>query len=176
MHCCIETILSLQLSVFTRLQASVRLFIQLGTMDRTEIPVVNIAALTGTSSGGESYTSQQKQCTAEEIGRACDEVGFFYVMGHGVDPNLLKTLFQQGRDFFAKPVEYKDGISMHNSNVFRGYFRLGDELTNKKPDWKVSSFVITPLDQQLLPFLHFGIEWCRKGYISSGSFLNNILM
>lgn len=111
-----------------------------------DIPVIDISAFTSSSDAegtgslhsDHETTTAQKQEVAKSIGRACEEVGFFYVKGHGINETLLNSLFEEGREFFARPVDYKETISMQNSNVFRGYFKLGDELTNKKPDWKVS--------------------------------------
>ncbi|MBV9935839.1 MAG: 2-oxoglutarate and iron-dependent oxygenase domain-containing protein, partial [Actinobacteria bacterium] len=45
------------------------------------------------------------ETVAAEIDAACREVGFFYVVGHGVDPALLTKLDGLAREFFALPAE-----------------------------------------------------------------------
>ena len=41
---------------------------------------------------------------AAEVGAACRDVGFFYVVNHGVAPELIAKAFAQSHDFFALPV------------------------------------------------------------------------
>ncbi|WP_285186892.1 2-oxoglutarate and iron-dependent oxygenase domain-containing protein [Rhodococcus sp. MEB041] len=62
--------------------------------------------------------------------------GFFHLTGHGVDPELVSTVLSLARTFFALPADAKDEISQLNSPQFRGYSRLGGELTNGAVDWR----------------------------------------
>ncbi|WP_018180139.1 isopenicillin N synthase family dioxygenase [Jongsikchunia kroppenstedtii] len=64
------------------------------------------------------------------------EVGFFYLVGHGIEPNLIARLLQVTREFFALPDAAKDAVRMIRSPHFRGYNRLGGELTNGQTDWR----------------------------------------
>ncbi|HEY9315649.1 isopenicillin N synthase family dioxygenase [Williamsia sp.] len=64
------------------------------------------------------------------------EVGFFYLVGHGVDPQLINRVQATAHAFFALPDEDKLSISMINSPHFRGYNRLGGEFTNGEIDWR----------------------------------------
>ncbi len=71
------------------------------------------------------------------IDRACREVGFFCVIGHGVDPALVPTLDRAARDFFARPDADKAHIAMRlGGPAWRGWFPLGGELTSGVPDHK----------------------------------------
>ena len=77
---------------------------------------------------------------ATEIGCACRETGFFYIVGHGVDEALQARLETLSREFFLKPVEEKWRIRMALAGrAWRGYFRVGDELTSGRPDQKEGS-------------------------------------
>src|SRR5262245_11028063 len=49
---------------------------------------------------------------AEELGAACRESGFFYVVGHGVDQALQGRLRELSREFFAQDVEAKLKVRM----------------------------------------------------------------
>lgn len=60
------------------------------------------------------------------------EVGFFYLTGHGVSPRLVDEVLSAARRLFALPAEDKDAIAMVRSPHFRGFTRLGGELT----DWR----------------------------------------
>jgi isopenicillin N synthase-like dioxygenase len=74
---------------------------------------------------------------ATEIDRACREVGFFYVVGHGIDPDLQATLDLMARDFFALPDDEKAAIGMAlGGRAWRGWFPVGGELTSGVPDAK----------------------------------------
>ncbi len=71
------------------------------------------------------------------IDAACREVGFFAVVGHGVDLGLLAELDAAARAFFARPEEEKDAFAMVRAGkAWRGWFPLGGELTAGVPDGK----------------------------------------
>ena len=57
------------------------------------------------------------------------DVGFFHLRGHGVPDDLAARLLAEARQFFALPQDAKDAVAMINSPHFRGYTRLGGELT-----------------------------------------------
>jgi isopenicillin N synthase-like dioxygenase len=64
------------------------------------------------------------------------DVGFFYLVGHGVPDAAADELFALSRRFFALPASAKQAIDMANSPHFRGYTRLGAELTGGRRDWR----------------------------------------
>lgn len=61
------------------------------------------------------------------IGRACREIGFFYVRQHELRDNLLSGIFKASRDFFAAPRSEKDALSIARSTHNRGYVGLSTE-------------------------------------------------
>lgn len=67
---------------------------------------------------------------------ACHEIGFAYIVGHGIDPGLDAGLFDVAEDFFALPVEQRQELAIAKSAAFRGYTTLGDEQTNGTSDWR----------------------------------------
>ena len=74
---------------------------------------------------------------APAIDRACREYGFFYVVGHGVDPALTARLDAESREFFSLPEEEKAAIAMPlGGRAWRGWFPVGGELTSGVPDRK----------------------------------------
>jgi isopenicillin N synthase-like dioxygenase len=78
----------------------------------------------------------QRSAFLAELRAAAHDVGFFYVVGHGVDPRLLHELMESARRFFALPETDKLAIEMVNSPHFRGYNRVASELTRGRPDWR----------------------------------------
>lgn len=71
-----------------------------------------------------------------QLRTASRDVGFFYLTGHGVDPDLLRNLVVVARRFFALPESDKLAIEMVNSPHFRGYNRVAWERTRGSPDWR----------------------------------------
>jgi isopenicillin N synthase-like dioxygenase len=83
---------------------------------------------------------------AKQLHQACTESGFFYVVGHGVDEDLIARLEKLSRQFFALSKPEKMRISMaQGGRAWRGYFAVGDELTSGKPDRKEGIYFGTEL-------------------------------
>ena len=96
--------------------------------DFSRIPVIDISQL---------MAGAPHQQTARAIGQACRESGFFYIVGHGVDPELQERLVDLSRAFFAQDLETKLAIRMERGGrAWRGYFPVGAELTSGRPDQK----------------------------------------
>ena len=72
----------------------------------------------------------------ERLREAAHEVGFFYLIGHGVPPALTRRVLATARRLFALPQAEKDAVAMVHSPHFRGYTRLGGELTGGEVDWR----------------------------------------
>ena len=86
---------------------------------------------------------------AKQIGQACREYGFFYIVGHGVDEELQQRLERLSRQFFAQAIERKLEIRMAlGGRAWRGYFPVGGELTSGRPDLKEGLYFGAELDEQ----------------------------
>lgn len=72
----------------------------------------------------------------DKLREATHEVGFFYLIGHGISDDLQRRLLDVAREFFALPTAEKLAIENIHSPHFRGYTRLGGELTEGKQDWR----------------------------------------
>ncbi len=72
----------------------------------------------------------------DELRTATRDVGFFYLTGTGISPELEARLLEAARDFFALPEEEKLAIENLTSPHFRGYTRVGGELTQGRVDWR----------------------------------------
>ncbi|MEH3143063.1 MAG: isopenicillin N synthase family oxygenase [Mycobacterium kyogaense] len=71
-----------------------------------------------------------------QLREAAHDSGFFYLTGHGVDSTQFDRVLAAARAFFAVPAAEKNEISQLQSPQFRGYSRLGGELTNGLVDWR----------------------------------------
>jgi isopenicillin N synthase-like dioxygenase len=106
--------------------------------DFSHIPIIDVGPLVAGTAGQEAVAAQ--------LGQACRESGFFYVVKHGVDEGLQHRLYELSRTFFAQDLEAKLRIRMAlGGRAWRGYFRVGDELTSGKPDQKEGLYFGTEL-------------------------------
>jgi isopenicillin N synthase-like dioxygenase len=72
----------------------------------------------------------------DDLRAATHDVGFFYLTGTGVTPELEARLLQAAHDFFALPEAEKLAIENVTSPHFRGYTRVGGERTQGRVDWR----------------------------------------
>jgi len=95
----------------------------------SHVPIIDIGPLIAATT--------QKASVTDQLGAACRQCGFFYIVGHCVDEALIARLEQLSRQFFALDQPVKMQISMaHGGRAWRGYFPVGGELTSGKPDQK----------------------------------------
>ncbi|MFV0309330.1 MAG: isopenicillin N synthase family dioxygenase [Desertimonas sp.] len=78
----------------------------------------------------------ERAAVVDELRRVCHEVGFFQLVGHGVPRPFLDRYFDQLRAFFELPEEVKAGIDKAWSPHFRGWERVGAELTDNRTDFR----------------------------------------
>lgn len=71
-----------------------------------------------------------------DLRAATHDVGFFYLTGTGVPPELEQALHRVSREFFALPEADKLAIENVKSPHFRGYTRVGGERTQGRVDWR----------------------------------------
>ena len=69
-----------------------------------------------------------------ELGRVVHEIGFFYLVGHGIPATLGREVHDVARRFFALPEADRLAIENVRSAQFRGYTRFGHERTNGRVD------------------------------------------
>lgn len=68
--------------------------------------------------------SEAERRVAFEIDRACKEVGFFTLSGHGIAPSLFEEAYAASRDFFALPLEAKNQCRLQS-----GFTMAADDYT-----------------------------------------------
>lgn len=96
----------------------------------TELPVINIQDLN-------SENPAERQAVADAIGQASREVGFFYVTGHGIAPELIAGVRAAAKKFFALPMQEKMNYYIGQSKSHKGYVPEGEEIYGSgKPDLK----------------------------------------
>lgn len=100
----------------------------MSALTTAELPVIDFALLSG--------NQQQQQQVLEKLSQAARDVGFFYLINHGIDHELLDEVQHVARKFFALPQADKSAVAMANSPHFRGYNLAGVEITRSQPDYR----------------------------------------
>jgi isopenicillin N synthase-like dioxygenase len=101
-----------------------------------EIPMVDFGAAGSPDIGA-------RRALAREIGKACRDVGFFYIVNHGVDERLLEAQLDWSRRFFALPEALRRSVSVDKSPCMRGFAPIASQAldSDTPPDLKESFYV-----------------------------------
>jgi isopenicillin N synthase-like dioxygenase len=104
-----------------------------------QIPVIDY----GPYFAGEKGALQK---LAGEVRHACEEIGFFYALNHGIEEALIERAFAASRRFHALPIERKLALRLNQNNI--GYLPIdasvqGASTVHKatKPNHNESFFV-----------------------------------
>ena len=62
------------------------------------------------------------ECVAAEVAHACENVGFFYALNHGVGDEVIERAFAASRRFHALPIECKRAVKLNDNNI--GYLPI----------------------------------------------------
>jgi isopenicillin N synthase-like dioxygenase len=96
-------------------------------IDAALIPVIDISALRGDD-------PVAAQATADEIGRACEQVGFFYVANHGIPQELIARTYELSRRFHYSPWELREQVHIRHSPGTRGWVPVTSEDDDGDPE------------------------------------------
>ncbi|KAB0679112.1 isopenicillin N synthase family dioxygenase [Aureimonas leprariae] len=80
--------------------------------------------------------ASERRTFLEDLRSAARDVGFFYLASHGITQTEAEAVVEAARAFFRLPEAEKVAIAMVNSPQFRGYTRVGGELTKGKADMR----------------------------------------
>lgn len=86
-------------------------------MTEQSVPVIDIAP----------FLKGESALVVEQVRAACEGVGFFTIVGHGVEPAIINNLRNNARGFFARPPDEKKSVHHADSSLPRGYRAIGDE-------------------------------------------------
>ncbi|PIA56577.1 hypothetical protein AQUCO_00700727v1 [Aquilegia coerulea] len=102
--------------------------------DFKSIPVIDISGLLVKCNDPNMAKDEGVCHVVKQLDKACKEAGFFYVKGHGIPDSLVKEVRYVTHKFFQFPYEEKVKIKMTAKTGFRGYQRVGENVTKGKPD------------------------------------------
>jgi isopenicillin N synthase-like dioxygenase len=82
----------------------------------------------------------------DALGAGLERFAVVQLVGHGVDPALRARLHRAAEEFFALPEAEKRRIAMARAGAaWRGWFAVGEELTDGVPDDKEGLYLGTEL-------------------------------
>jgi isopenicillin N synthase-like dioxygenase len=95
------------------------------------VPIIDLAPSFAGDEGA-------RRAVAAQIGRACSEIGFLMVTGHGVSQDLIDEADGLSRAFFDLPYDEKMRIAIAHNQGRRGYRAMGEtnvagSLGEKRP-------------------------------------------
>jgi len=101
----------------------------------------------------------EKAAFLADLRQTAHDLGFFYVSGHGIDDGLIRQVLTLTRRFFTLPEQDKLAIEMINSPHFRGYTRVGMEITRGQRDWREQ--IDIGAEREALPWTADAPPWQR---------------
>jgi isopenicillin N synthase-like dioxygenase len=103
------------------------------------IPVIDVAPAFRREPGG-------LEAVATQVSRASEQVGFFYIAGHGVPEGVIDAAFAAAREFHALPLEEKLGLRLNANNI--GYLPVNQSVQRAstvhkatRPNYNESFFI-----------------------------------
>jgi isopenicillin N synthase-like dioxygenase len=89
-------------------------------MQAEAVPIINVGPFLANDPEG-------RRSVPKAVARACEEIGFFTIVGHGVDPDLIAAATGAARAFFDLPPSEKMLARSADAAVSRGYRGIGNE-------------------------------------------------
>ncbi len=98
------------------------------SLDVATIPTLSFARWRG--------GDDERAAFADELREVCHQVGFLLLADHDIDQAFIDRYFAALDAFFALPDEVKARIDKASSRHFRGWERVGAELTDNRVDYR----------------------------------------
>lgn len=141
--------------------------------ESVELPIIDLS-------------SSDRISTANYIRQACMEYGFFYLVNHGVEEQVLKNVFEESRKLFSLPLEEKTKLARKDDAGFAPIYAENlDSSTISKGDLK-ETFHIGPIEgdesrlnqwpsKEMLPCWRLVMEKYYKKVLSTGERLSSLI-
>lgn len=111
-----------------------------------DIPVVDVGPYF------ETGTTERLERAADSLREACEEVGFLFLLGHGVDRGLVETTFEQARRFHALPDATKATVLMDEPDQpvrGVGWLPLGERKLPRRSKGNLNEAFLVKLDRHI---------------------------
>ena len=145
-------------------------------MTKNYIPTIDISSLIKNN-----FDTQVASKTIKEIEKACVNVGFFQVTGHGLNLKEIKKICEVGNNFFNLPNNKKRKLSpkkwnKKNKNLYRGYFP--NDVNGKEGldigDLKVTKSYSNKLKNQYIEYINLAKCFNKNSIQILNKYFDNI--
>jgi len=133
-------------------------------MTKDIIPTINISSIIN-----QNFSSNKSIKTISKIKKACINIGFFQVIGHGINKKNIKNICNVGNKFFNSSENNKRKLSPKkwnnkNKNIYRGYFP--NDVNGKEGldigDLKVTKKYATTKKKQYIEYINLNKSFDKK--------------
>ena len=133
-------------------------------MNKNLIPTINISPIIKNDFG-----SKKSKKVIKEIKKACINIGFFQVIGHGINKKSIRNICNVGNKFFSSSNKIKKKLSPKkwnhkNKNLYRGYFP--NDVNGKEGldigDLKVTKNYANSVKNQYIEYLNLNKSIDKK--------------
>jgi len=143
---------------------------------RNYIPTINISPLLKSD-----FDSISAKNVIRKIEKACKDVGFFQITGHGINNKKINNICKIGNKFFNSSDENKKKLApkkwnKKNKNIYRGYF---PNTVNGKEGLDLGDFKIKPHDLKkhkspYIEYLKLNKSFNKSSIKSLSNYFNDI--
>ena len=140
------------------------------------IPTINISSLLKSE-----FKSKSASNTIKKIEKACVEVGFFQITGHGINKKNISNIAKVGNHFFNSSIKKKFKLAPKkwnklNKNIYRGYF---PNTVNGKEGLDLGDLQIKPSNikkykSQYIEYLDLTKSFDKSSIESLSNYYDNI--
>ncbi|XP_044469414.1 probable 2-oxoglutarate-dependent dioxygenase At3g50210 isoform X1 [Mangifera indica] len=138
--------------------------------DFKSIPVIDISPLLAKCDDPNMGEDAGVSKVVTQLDQACREAGFFYVKGHGIPESLIKEVKKISHQFFDRPYEEKLKIKLTPQAGYRGYQRIGENITKGIPDIHEAIDCYREIKEGMYGALGKPMEGCNQWPLDPPSF------
>ena len=133
-------------------------------MTKNLIPTINISSIIN-----QDFNSNKSIKTINKINKACINIGFFQVIGHGINKKNIRNICNVGNKFFNSSENNKKKLSPKkwnnkNKNIYRGYFP--NDVNGKEGldigDLKVTKKYAATKKKQYIEYINLNKSFDKK--------------
>jgi len=147
-------------------------------MTKNLIPTINISSIIN-----QDFNSNKSIETINKIKKACINIGFFQVTGHGISQKNIKNICKVGNKFFNSSEKNKKKLSpkkwnLNNKNIYRGYFP--NDVNGKEGldigDLKVTQKYAEKLKNQYIEYINLTKSLDKKSIKILSAYFDSVFI
>ncbi|XP_024036788.1 probable 2-oxoglutarate-dependent dioxygenase At3g50210 isoform X1 [Citrus clementina] len=138
--------------------------------DFKSIPIIDVSPLVAKCEDPKMAEDPGVSQVVKQLDKACKEAGFFYVKGHGIPESLINDVKNITQKFFDLPYEEKIKIKLTPATGYRGYQRIGENITKGIPDMHEAIDCYKEIQEGMYGALGKTMEGCNQWPLNPPNF------